>query len=103
MPAAFAAVSEPMIVENDSGGPYVWVPDTAAEGSCNPTHENCGVAAFPFSCATDSVIGFEYEVRAPNGDDNTLGLQINDGSIFSWNVPEVTQIVSFPYQNGLFD
>lgn len=78
-----------MIVEEGTAtdGLFAWVPDTADEINCNPGNENCGYALFTFSCATDSDVGFEYELRAPSGDDNQLGLQINDGSIYNWNIP----------------
>jgi len=90
MPAAFAEVHEPMIVEEgtDIDGMFAWVPDTGSSGqNCEPSNENCGYAVFTFACATDSEVGFEYEVRAPSGDDNLFGLQINDGPVYNWNIP----------------
>lgn len=89
MPVAFAAIHEPMIVEEGtpSDGFFAWVPDTEDEVNCNPNNENCGFATFTFSCSTDTNVGFEYELRAPSGDDNLLGLQINDGPVYNWNIP----------------
>lgn len=78
IPAAFATVHPPMVSTEGSNrdGVYVWEPDTAEEGTCNPNNEDCGYVSFPFSCATDTDVGFEYEIRAPSGDDNQLGLQV---------------------------
>jgi hypothetical protein len=95
MPVAFAEIHEPMIVEEGTvtDGFFAWVPDTEKEGTCNPANEDCGYATFAFSCATDSDVGFEYELRAPSGDDNQLGLQINDGPVYNWNIPTTQDTV----------
>jgi hypothetical protein len=86
IPAAFSLVSAPMIVEEGTAndGVFAWVPDTETEETCNPSHEDCGFLTMAFSCATESEVGFEYEIRAPSGDDNQLSYQIDDGPIYNW-------------------
>ena len=60
--------------------------------------EKINYVSFPFSCATDTDAGFEFEIRAPSGDDNMLGLQVlsvthpwpdlqlTEGPVFNWNI-----------------
>lgn len=44
MPSAFAMVHAPMVATKGTGrdGMFVWEPDTADEGTCNPNSEDCG-------------------------------------------------------------
>jgi hypothetical protein len=110
MPAAFAKVEAPVVIqegtENDQF--FAWVPpienDPGVTGDCATYHwldecdnddrcsaitpgNDCGGITFAFSCATESEIGFEYEVRAPSTDDNSFYLQLDGGTIRPWTIP----------------
>jgi hypothetical protein len=64
-----AKIVPPFEVIND----YAWVPDTEANGGCNPdTSDDCGSVQFSMICGSPDIVQFAFEVSAPNGNDGKL-------------------------------
>lgn len=83
-----AALTDPMVLRADSQSadpqPWIEVPD----GSGNdPPEGGPGAATFTFSVPHSGRYVFWGEVQAPNRNDNSFYVSVDDGEEFAWHTP----------------
>lgn len=88
LPITDAALTDPMVLRTDSqsADPHPWIEVPDGPGN-DPPEGGPGAATFTFSVPHSGRYVFWGEVQAPNRNDNSFYVSVDDGEEFAWHTP----------------